>query len=206
MEISMIEYPGRIFFSRWEKPNKDNGWLYSHAYKLCVEARTLFFADKKFENEDWKSWHVLELHGWEDMQLHVVWFDMFGVHPYPAEKRRIVYHRASQQLEDLEIHDPFILHNSHQLVPREKYKGDPLSNKNDRARWHEKVDELYIALAKHAIIYHPGAHQSSTWDMLQKMKKIEILNLPDEDNPTRIDGWKVVEVDPEFGYADFSKL
>ena len=202
----MIEYPGRIFFSRWEKPDTDNGWLYSQAYQLCVEARSLFFDDKNFENDDWKSWNVIELHGWENMDLHVVWFDMLGVHPYPEEKRRIVYRRDLKKLEELEIKDPFILHNSNQIVPKEKFKGDPLTNINDRKRWHEKVDEFYIQIEKHAIIYHAGAHQKSTWDMLQKLKKIEILNLPDEDYPTRIDGWKIVEVDPEIGYADFSKL
>ena len=128
------------------------------------------------------------------------------MYAYPEEIRRVVYHRKAAQLEDLEISDPFLLHHSHKLIPDEPFKGDPLTNPRDRARWKERVEEFYEQVQKHAIIYHPGAHQKSTWDKLQKMKKIEILNLPDDDYPTRIDNWKIVEINPEFGYADFSKL
>jgi hypothetical protein len=205
----MIEYPGRIFFSRWEKPDQDNAWLYQTAYKLCVEARTLFYSQEEFkeDTEDlWTSWQVLELHGIENPRLHIVWYKYFGVHPYPEESRRIVYNREEQILEDWKITDPFLLHYSYKLVPEEPYKGDPLRNPMDRRRWRTVVEDFYSQLEKHSIIYHAGAHQKSSWEYLQRVKKIEILNLPDEDNPTRIDKWKIVEVDPEYGYADFSKL
>jgi hypothetical protein len=203
----MIEYPGRIFFSRWEKPTEESGWFYKIAYQLCTEARSLFMDTDEFENNDWKEWNVLELHGWHlNPQLHIVWYKGLGVHPYPEEIRRVVYHRKAAQLEELEISDPFLLHHSHKLIPDEPFKGDPLTNPRDRARWKERVEEFYEQVQKHAIIYHPGAHQKSTWDKLQKMKKIEILNLPDDDYPTRIDNWEIVEINPEFGYADFSKL
>lgn len=203
----MIEYPGRIFFSRWEKPDKDNGWLYGVAYRLCTEARTLFFKTVENANEEWKGWNVLELHGWDNPELHIVWYKHFGVHPFPEEEKRIVYRRDIGKLEDYEIKDPFLLHHSHKLIPDNiSLKNDPLNNPRDRKMWFDRVQDFYEEINKHAIIYHPGAHQKSTWETLQAMKKIEILNLPDEDNPTRITGWKIVEIDPEYGYADFSKL
>jgi len=205
--VNVIEYPNRIFFSRWEKPDQDNGWLYSIAYKLCVEARIIFLKTVEDAEDLWDSWNVLELHGGSNPELHIVWYKHFGVHPYPEEYRRYVYAREKQEMIEFEIKDPFILHYSHKLIPKDtKLKKDPLVNPKDRKRWFDRVEEFYVELEKHAIIYHAGAHQRSSWETLQAMKKIEIINLPDEEHPTRIDNWKIVDIDPEYGYADFSKL
>lgn len=202
----MIEYPGRVFFSRWEKPDKENTWLYDQAYRLCLVAKKIFMESKQFENADWKTWNVIELHGWDNFTLHLVWYDMLGVHPYPEETRRVVLYESDGILEEYKIEDPFLLHYSHKLIPDEPLRHDPLSNKRHRDQWKSQVEELYNELRKHAIIYHPGAHQKSSWEALQSLKRIEVINLPDEENPTRIHGWKIVEVDPQIGYADFSRL
>ena len=201
----MLEYPGRIFFSRWEKPDEENGWLYGIAYRLALRAKEIYFNDSNNDPDWWDTWQVLELHGRENPRLHLVEYPHLAVHPFPEEKKRMVYYPTTNTLKSWDIKDPFILHYSHRLIPKE-LKGDPLTNPQDRKRWEELCENIYAKIENHAIIYHPGAHQKSTWNQLQKMKKIKIINLPNEEHPFRLQGWDVVEVDPEVGYADFGAL
>ena len=207
----MLEYPGRIFFSRWEKPDEDNGWLYGIAYRLAIRAKESYFNCHNFSQnlEWWKSWNVLELHGWENPSLHIVEYENMGIHPYPKEVRRLVFAMDGStnqyRLSEWPIKDPFLLHHSYKLIP-EKIKDDPLKNPQDRKRWFDLCKDLYAKIESHSIIYHPGAHQQSTWLQLQKLKKIKIINLPDDEFPFRLSGWDVIEIDPEIGYADFGAL
>ena len=59
----MIQYPSRIFFSRWEKQDEDNKWLYTSAHTLAVHAKHVFFKNYSSEIQWWKEWNVIELHG-----------------------------------------------------------------------------------------------------------------------------------------------
>ena len=206
----MIEYPGRIFFSRWEDPRDENDWLYNLAFTLAYAAKDAFLKQFPDDEETWKTWNVMELHGDVIMNrpvLHLVWYKGLGVHPFPEEKRRVIYLKDRHKIKELDINDPFLLHYSHRLVPDDKeLEGDPLVNPKDRKRWRRKVEEFYQKLEESSVIYHPSVHQKSGWLNILYFRKIKIVNLPDEKNPTRIDGWDVVEISPHVGWADFSIL
>ena len=99
----MLEYPGRIFFSRWEKPDEENGWLYAIAYRMAVRAKQAYFRKNPEGENWWNAWNVLEIHGRQNPRLHVVEYEHFGVHPFPEEKKRLVYYPQEDALSPWRI-------------------------------------------------------------------------------------------------------
>ena len=191
----MIQKPGQIFFSRYEKKNEDNHWLYTSAYTLAVAAKKLFMQNYETEKEWWNKWNVIELHGFDQPTLHLVEYPLLGTHPYPVEARRFCFYPYERNLSELKILDPYVLHHSHQLVPKNGFQNDPLSNPKDRKRWFEACDELYYQLAKHNLVDHPQSCYQSGWLELINMKGVAVKNLPTDGNPTSISHWKVEAAD-----------
>lgn len=203
----MIQYPNRIFFSRWEEKDEENKWLYTSAYTLASAAKKYFhkaYADKEDILDWWKKWNVIELQGYDSPRLAFVEYDHFGVHPFPKEVRRFVFYPESKEIIELKILDPYILHHSYKLIPQEGIGNDPLKNKVDRKRWFGRCDELYRDFEIHNLVDHPQAHYLSGWEDLLKIKGLEVLNLPDRDHPFRIDKWSVqpIEVHSECSFGD----
>ena len=153
----------------------------------------------------WDKWNVIELHGHESPKLHFVEYEFFGTHPYPIEKRRFVFYPYDQEVVELKILDPFILHHSYLLVPHSGMgKKDPLKNPKDRKRWFEKCDLIYRDFDDQNLIDHPQAHYLSGWKELLKIKGLEVINLPNNENPLSIDNWKVqpIEIHAECSFGD----
>jgi len=191
----MIQKPGQIFFSRFEKKNEENHWTYTSTYTLAIAAKKLFMESYPTDADWWKKWNVIELHGYEKPTLHFVEYPLFGVHPFPTERRRFCFYPYQRSIVELKILDPFILHHSFKLVPEKGFSGDPLNNPKDRTRWFACCDELYHGLEKHNLVDHPQASYESGWRELLNMKGVAIRNLPDENTPMSISKWKVEIVD-----------
>lgn len=201
----MIQYPSRIFFSRWEKQDEENKWMYTSAHTLAVHAKQVFFKNYPSEIGWWKKWNVIELHGHQSPTLHFVEYENFGTHPFPKEIKRFAYYPNQKQVVELKIVDPYIIHESYKIVPKEGMgEQDPLKNPVDRKRWFERCIELYKDFQEHNLIEHPQAHYQSGWNSLLKIKGLGIFNLPDKSHPTQISGWKIspIEVHAEVSFGD----
>jgi hypothetical protein len=201
----MIQYPSRIFFSRWEKQDDENQWLYTSAHCLAVAAKNIFLKTFKDELDWWKKWNVIELHGHAAPTLHFVEYALFGSHPFPQESRRFVFYPSQRQVVELKILDPYILHKSYLLIPEDGMGSqDPLNNPVDRKRWFERCDELYRDFDTHHLIDHPQAHYQTGWKELLNLKGLSVFNLPTEEKPTQIQNWKVspIEVHAEVSFGD----
>ena len=201
----MIQHPNKIFFSRWEEKTEENKWLYTSAYTLASAGKKLYFKTFSEENKEWwAKWNVIELHGHKSPKLHFVEYEHFGIHPYPKELRRIVFY-PNKEIVELKILDPFILHQSFNLVPVSGLgEKDPLKNPKDRKRWFEKCDLLYRDFEDQNLIDHPQAHYLSGWNELLSIKGLEVVNLPTKDKPFSIDNWKVqpIEIHAECSFGD----
>jgi len=200
----MIQKPAKIFFSRWEEQNEENKWIYMSAYTLASAAKKFFFSH--FEDKDWwAKWNVIELHGYDNPKVCFVEYDQFGVHPFPKEVRRIVFYPREKKIAELKILDPYILHDSHLLIP-EKGMGaqDPFKNPQDRKVWFRKCEELSHELRKHGLTDHPQAYFHSGWKEMLTIKGLEIINLPDAQNPKRMTGWsvEVTEINTDYSFGD----
>lgn len=204
----MIQYPNRIFFSRWEDQTDDTKWLYTSAYTLASAAKRFFlqtYAKNPATLAWWKNWHVIELQGYDSPKVAFVEYEYFGVHPFPKEIRRFVFYPNQKEVIELSILDPYILHKSHDLIPRTGMgKDDPFRNPKDRTRWFDRCEELYRDFAIHHLIEHPQAHYESGWKQLLELKGLDVRNLPDIENPLRMDKWNVqpVEVHSECSFGD----
>lgn len=203
----MIQYPNRIYFSRWEEATEESRWLYTSAYTLASAAKQYFmktYAEKPEIIEWWQKWNVIELHGYDAPRIAFVEYEYFGIHPFPKEIRRFVFYPQNKEIVELKILDPYILHHSHKLVPEKGIKNDPLRNPKDRQRWFNKCTLLYDEFKQHHLIDHPQAHYVSGWKELLTLKGIEIINLPDEHNLNSIDNWKVqpIEIHAECSFGD----
>lgn len=201
----MLQYPSRIFFSRWEKQNDDNKWLYTSAHTLAVAAKRMFQKTFVDDLDWWSKWNVVELHGHHTPTLHFVEYELFGTHPFPKEVRRFAFYPSQKQVVELKILDPYLLHHSYKLVPETGLgKQDPLSNPVERKRWFERCEELYRDFADHHLIDHPQSHYKSGWDELLKIKGLSVINLPTIEEKNKISGWKVspTEIHAEVSFGD----
>jgi hypothetical protein len=204
----MLNYPNRIFFSRWEEQTEDNKWLYTSTYTLAAAARKFFrktYGKKPDTLEWWSKWNVIELQDYDSPKVAFVEYEHFGVHPCPKELRRFVFYPNQCEIIELKILDPYILHRCHELIPTQGMgKQDPLKNPKDRTRWFSRCEELYRDFDVHNLVDHPQAHYESGWKQLLELKGLEVQNLPDEDHPLRMDKWIVqpVEVHAECSFGD----
>ena len=199
----MISHPGRIFFSRWEQIHDKISWLYSSTYTLAVAAKKHFFNVYSSEKEWWDKWQVLELHGYNNPTLHFVEYKLFGRHPFPTEVRRFAFYPKANEIVELKILDPYILHRSDKLIPKEGIPGDDISKKL-RQKWFQNVEDLYIQMGHHNLIDHPQSNYESGWEDLLNLKGLMIENMPSEDNPFRVEGWKISpkEIQAEISFRD----
>ena len=201
----MIQKPSRIFFSRWEEKNEDNQWMYMSAYTLASAAKRFFFARYPDDPSWWQSWNVIELHGYDNPKISFVEYDNFGVHPFPKEKRRFVFYPNERKIAELRILDPYLLHESYILIP-EKGMGssDPFRNPNDRKVWFRRCEELYMDFEQHGLLDHPQSYFLTGWNDILTLKGIEVINLPDKNEPMRIKDWKVqvTEIHAECNFGD----